>query len=629
MVQNYEKNLSVIEKISLPLHGRLTAISENVKYDLMPGQNLVDMNIYDKKNDTFMYTANTSEMIAKILDEMDEYSEYPFLYMFGIANGTVVKSLLNNQKLQRLTVFEPEAEILFIALHLWDFSEEIISKRLNINLTDDFDFVQGTNLLSEDGKLYTKTYKLLYPSKFYEQFYSEIISYVNTTMINVFDFVITYAGNSIQDALQGVGHHVANLQRMIEGPVYQKNFPKPAGYKRTDTVIMASSGPSLEKQLPLLREIQNNVTIICGESTLKILELNGITPDICVSMERIAEVAKSFENISEAYKKKVIFVRASLQDEVVFDVLQGVQDVLVMRPYPYNLVFELDEYGYLCSGTSVANMAHELAYMMGYKTCIIIGQDLAYGADGKTHAKGHNFGEFQDKIESDDEITAYGGEGKVRTNYIWKLFLRGLMQTVAATKNEMMTINSTEGGARIEGTLELPFNDAIVQYIDKSKIKNKLQMTYPSECEVEDRIKHVKERIKLLLDEGEKIQKMLEKAFLKIAEPCKKLEGIPSEEQLDVFNDEEIMDFLSIIEKTRSELDKNTYFNRFFYEIGQSEIVHTELDLATIKVKKVHNPIENKQKAIGWIYNHIHYFFTTAGTVHHICETIKKSDSIN
>lgn len=629
MVQNYTKNLTAIQQTSLSLYETLTSITENTKFDLIPGENIVEMNIHNIANNILLYPDKISETIAKILDNLDEYSEYPFLYMFGIANGTVVKSLLNNQKLQQLTVVEPEPEILFIALHLWDLSDEIISNRLKIFITDNFDFATGSNLFLGIERIYARSYTLLYPSEYYERYHSESILKVHKTFLDLLDFVVTYAGNSIQDALLGIEHHVANLPRMIAGPVYQKNFLKPKDHKRTDTVIMVSSGPSLEKQLPLLRKIQENVTIICGESTLKILELNGITPDICVSMERIIEVVKSFENISDEYKKKVVFVRASLQHEAVFDVLEGTQDVLVMRPFAYNKVFDLDEYGYLCSGTSVANMAHELSFVMGFKTCIIIGQDLAYGADGKSHAKGHNFGEFQNKIEGNDEITAYGGEGKVRTNFIWKLFRSGLIQTVAATKNEMLTINSTEGGARIDGTLEMPFSNAIEEYIDTSKIKNTLQMSYPTQEEIRKNTQKAKKEIKKLLQEGKKLQTVVEKAFLKIAEPCKKLENLSEEEQLEVFSDKEIMKLLTVIENLRKEFDTNKYFKEFFYEIGQSNIIHSELDIAVIKVRKVHNPIENKQKALAWIYNHMPYLFNLAGTIHNICETLKKSNKLN
>lgn len=629
MVQNYTKNLTAIQQTSLSLYETLTSITENTKFDLIPGENIVEMNIRNIANDTLMYPDKISETIAQILDNLDEYSEYPFLYMFGIANGTIVKSLLNNHRLLQLTVVEPEPEILFIALHLWDFSDEIISNRLKIFIADEFDFATGSNLFLGIERIYARVYTLLYPSEYYERYHSETILKVHKTFLDLLDFVVTYAGNSIQDALLGIEHHIANLPRMIAGPIYQKNFLKPKDHKRTDTVIMASSGPSLEKQLPLLKKIQENVTIICGESTLKILELNGITPDICVSMERIIEVVKSFENISDEYKKKVVFVRASLQHEAVFDVLEGAQDVLVMRPFAYNKVFDLDEYGYLCSGTSVANMAHELSFVMGFKTCIIIGQDLAYGADGKSHAKGHNFGEFQNKIEGNDEITAYGGEGKVRTNFIWKLFLSGLIQTVAATKSEMLTINSTEGGARIDGTFEMPFSNAIEKYIDTSKVKNTLQMCYPTKEEVRKNTQKAKKEIKKLLQEGKKLQTIVEKAFLKIAEPCKKLENLSEEEQLEIFSDKEIMKLLTIIENLRKEFDTNKYFKEFFYEIGQSNIIHSELDIAVIKVRKVHNPIENKQKALAWIYNHMPYLFNLAGTIHNISETLKNSNKLN
>ena len=63
-------------------------------------------------------------------------------------------------------------------------------------------------------------------------------------------------------------------------------------------------------------------------------------------------------------------------------------------------------------------MAYQLAYVLGHKNIVFIGQDLAFGKDGASHAKGHTIAQPDENLY----ITAYGGEGEVRTTYVWTLF---------------------------------------------------------------------------------------------------------------------------------------------------------------------------------------------------------------
>jgi hypothetical protein len=54
-------------------------------------------------------------------------------------------------------------------------------------------------------------------------------------------------------------------------------------------------------------------------------------------------------------------------------------------------------------------------------------------------------------------------------------------------------------------------------------------------------------------------------------------------------------------------------------------IVSYELELAQIKVTKVHNADENQQKAISWIFNHIPWLFDLAGGINSAVEILETS----
>ncbi|EEU7008226.1 motility associated factor glycosyltransferase family protein, partial [Campylobacter jejuni] len=67
-------------------------------------------------------------------------------------------------------------------------------------------------------------------------------------------------GNDSQDALQGIEQFIYNLPQMIKNPSYKELINKRA--KLSDTAIIVSTGPSLTKQLPLLKKYANKATII-------------------------------------------------------------------------------------------------------------------------------------------------------------------------------------------------------------------------------------------------------------------------------------------------------------------------------------------------------------------------------
>lgn len=116
-------------------------------------------------------------------------------------------------------------------------------------------------------------------------------------------------------------------------------------------------------------------------------------------------------------------------------------------------------------------MAYQLAYVLGHKNIVFIGQDLAFGKDGASHAKGHAFAQADENIF----VKAYGGEGEVKTTYVWTLFKNQFENDIAQSSLEnIKSYNCTEGGARIEGTIERPFLEVMHELCKGKEIKNYL-----------------------------------------------------------------------------------------------------------------------------------------------------------
>jgi len=609
----FEKNLKALLKTNPTLSARLFSIQTNQNFEVIQqGEDPINLNIIDKKNNYPIYETSPLEEITQKKDEFKEYERYPVLFFYGIGNGIFIKLLFANPTHKKIFVIEPNLEILFIALNIVDLSKEIEEKKLEIIHSSDFNFAKAISIFDHpDIQIFNKLFKLHIYSSYYEKFYSQDILRIHNLIIRAIKQSTNNLGNSAIDTLMGIEHHIRNIPEMIKNIPYRPFAKK--NKQRSEIAVIVSTGPSLEKQLPLLKQIQDYVTIISVDASMPILEKWNIKPDFVTSLERVEATAKFFENTSSEFQKDIVMLHASLQHEKVLKNSHG-KKCLVMRPHVFNRNFNKN-YGYLGIGMSAANMAYEFAYAGKYKTIVLIGQDLAYAEDGTSHSKGHVYGEDEVKFKEDDTyVLGYGGEKMVRTTKTWNMFRNFFEKDIAFSKKEgYTTINATEGGARIEGAIEMPFKEVIEKYVKKTPKKKINVFYYDKERQNKDLIKAYKV-IQDILEYGEKFQKRVEKLFLKVAKECEKLEKLKEENKLDKINFNKLLKLSNEIDKIKAKIETKKFY-LMYGEVVQSELIHREMELAKIQVMPSNTEIEKKAKLIDWIMKHKEWLFSVAGSI--------------
>ena len=622
MTTIFKNNISVLLQKDPILATKLLSIKTNRDFEVVQqGSDNLNINIIDKKRNYPIYETKPIEEIMEKKEEFDKkYIRYPYLHLFGIGNGIFVKLLFEAPR-KAIFVYEPNIEVLWIALNLVDFSQEILNDKLMIFTTDEVNYAIANRIFNAlEVTLYSKTYFLDVHSNYYLKFFSDEIMRINKTFIRAIKQAVNNLGNDTIDTLIGIEHHIQNLPIMLKNPKVMQLKNK----KLSDLVIIVSTGPSLTKQLPLLKKIQDYVTIISVDASMPILEKEGIIPDFVTSLERVKETAKFFKETSKEFQEKFITIHASLQHKEVLNNSFG-EKILAMRPFRYTRYFKLNGYGFLGRGMSAANMAYELAVLMGYKKIVLIGQDLAYGEDGTSHAKGHVYGEDEVKSsESDEYVIRYGGEGVIKTNKVWNMFRNFFEQYIdEAKKEEIETINATEGGARIEGAVEMPFREVIEKYVTKKK-KRKIKLKYPSESEINRNLVKSYKKCIDIINYGEKIQKRVEKVFLKVAKEWEKLVKLNKENRLDKINFKRLQKLSDEIDKIKAIIESKKFSN-MFAETIQSYLINKEIDLALISVKNPTNEEEKKAKLIDWIMNHRDWLFNLAGSINAEVIVVKRA----
>ncbi|EIN9328408.1 motility associated factor glycosyltransferase family protein, partial [Campylobacter jejuni] len=583
------------------------------KFELILGKDNLDINLKDTSiknngggyNENLLYQDPIKELQTMLNTYNDKYLLYPVLYFYGFGNGVLFKALLQNKNHQHIVVFEKDIEIIWIMFHILDFSHELQSARLMILQTSSLDIEFFSNFCSSKPFFqFSRIYFLELMSHYYERFHEDILGLNKKLAENFKNSIVSY-GNDPLDALQGIEQFVYNLPQMITHPSYKELLSKRKGV--SDTAIIVSTGPSLTKQLPLLKKYANKATIFCADSSYPILAKHGIKPDYVLSLERIPLTSEFFNNDFGEFDKDIVFVCAGVVHPKTIEYLKNKTFIITQKILAFPYYINLKNFCYAAVGFSVAHMAYEFATHLSHKNIIFIGQDLAYAEDGFSHTKDYsNLDKHEGHFQRDKgkfQCLAYGGDGKAESSEVWTMF-RFFLQDTISRNIISTTYNCTEGGARIEGTIEKPFLWACENLLDKDlnkpfekleplSLNKQNEFLLKAYYKVYQSIKHCRDFSKILSNDFEKIQSVylnlnkkendLNLAIRKIDEFKNKLEDIKQMQDL--------------------------------YEILSTLLIQFELNLARIYVLNPKTKEDAFNKSILWIKEHLEFMELVYGHI--------------
>ncbi|AOH49565.1 motility accessory factor [Campylobacter coli] len=607
----FNKNIEALSNILLK--ESLKEIKSS-KFELILGKDNLDINLKDNSgggySENLLYQDPIKELQTMLNTYNDKYLLYPVLYFYGFGNGILFKALLQNKNHQHIVVFEKDIEIIWIMFHILDFSNELQSARLMVLNTNKLEIQDYNELCSSKPFFqFSRIYFLELMSHYYERFHEDILG-LNKKLAENFKNIILRNGNDPLDALQGIEQFVYNLPQMITHPSYKELLSKRKNL--SDTAIIVSTGPSLTKQLPLLKKYASKATIFCADSSYPILAKHGIKPDYVLSLERIPLTSEFFNNDFGEFDKDILFVLKSYVHPHTTKYLQkNNRNFMLVSTYASFINYlKLDDFGYFNMGFSVANMNFLLAIHLKHKNIVLIGQDLAYAKDGLSHTKDYsNLDKHEGHFQRDKNkytTQAYGDNGKVESSFVWTLFRHNFEQDVANAKKNyyITTYNCTEGGARIEGTIEKPFLWACENLLDKDlnkpfekleplSLNKQNEFLLKAYYKVYQSIKHCRDFSKILSNDFENIQSI----YLSLNE-----------------KEEDINLAIEKIDKFKNKLEDIKQMQDL-YEILSPLLIQFELNLARIYVLNPKTKEDAFNKSILWIKEHLEFMELVYGHI--------------
>ncbi|EAJ6783287.1 motility associated factor glycosyltransferase family protein [Campylobacter jejuni] len=462
-----EKNIQALASgVNQPLANKLINFIQNQNFTHFSMDE--NLNIFDHQNKVLMYENPKEEINYFQQTILQQSLRYPFVCIYGVGNGFLIQNLSKNYG--HIFVFENEIELFILALNTIDLSQELKSGKVYlIDTTEAKISFQLSMLFDQYGtfewlSLYEMFINCTYYKKYYEKFIFEIdkkcqeIIHIVIRNFNPGDTLTTLC---YKQFLQNIPQTLTSipLQRLLNE---RKN--------KFENAIVVSAGPSLSKQLPLLKQYQDKALIFCADGALNMLLKEGIKPDYILNLDFEDLPCKFFSDLKTC--ENSIFILAATTHPSVVKLLENQNKILVISDIPYYRYYHLEDFGYIDIGTHVSHFSYTMALNLGCKNIIMIGQDLAFDKEGNSHAKNFALGEDADvKLNFPTlKVTAYGNKGEVLTHIAWNDY-RIKLEYLFISNSQTKFYNATEGGAKINFTKELSFKECCENILKQTKPK--------------------------------------------------------------------------------------------------------------------------------------------------------------
>lgn len=414
--------------------------------------NLIDIYVQDDGVQVFMQSQyRPIEEAKRFVKQYEGMKEGSCVLFLGLGNGYIARELLA-QDGAAFIFYEPSMEYFSFVMEHYDIRALILAEHIHI-------YVEGINRDRLALEMYRHVhalnwhlfylealpkYRQMYPAQFAEltKLYDEskLHGYQNYDAKNI------HSEEHMSNALH-------NLEFIYHGSsVYEYRDILPAKMP----VIVVAAGPSLEKNVDLLKEYRSRAFILCVDRAAPVLAERGIRPHAFVTVDAkkdpklfVSEIAgetpwfayttSNYDALKQLRQSRIIFASTifgyaeKLFQEIGSDLFQ------------------------MASGGSVATNAVNIALYMGSRNIIVIGQDLAY-TDNKVYAGADIEANQQDLIP----VKGFDG-GTVMTRGDYKTFI-DYYEANAARRKDVRFINATEGGAYIEGMEHMRLAEVMAQF---------------------------------------------------------------------------------------------------------------------------------------------------------------------
>ena len=498
---------------------------------------------------------NPTGEAQKYMQDEEELPEEAVLVMFGLANGSFAKVFLQpNKKNVHCLVVEPDIEIFIQVMKNIDITALLRDNRFQLVVYGINDSELG-QIMFQLLKSYNKNTNQYIALPKYGQLYPDKLG----EMVTVLNEQCTY-------------HKIKQNTKLKKGAICCKNsffnLRFFEGCRSSDDLvgkfpenmpaIVVSAGPSLAKNVHLLKKAKGKAFIICTDTAIDAVMKTGTKPDMVISVD---------------FEKPLNMFQAQGLGDIPFLANTEFNTEVLEYLKPKNLFFSSSDVTslemlffkagssitYLDPGGSVATDAIANLVKWGFKKIILIGQDLAF-SENKEHV-----GDTEEVTECDKRGCKYleGINGDMLpVRYDFLMYLRWI-EDFAYNKKDIEIIDATEGGVKKKNTSIMTFEAAINKFCketyDISAILEAVPRLFLGDSVgiIIDELKNIRNNLKQFIND-----------FNRAEQCCREGRRILTSGQYDIKRLKEINAFIGEVDEAFVNSDEQFFVNKM---VAQAE----------------------------------------------------------
>ena len=508
---HFKKNLALLRKNHPDAFEQVSKVQEKIsETELVFSENQkpnIKVKIVENEEIYIHDREDPGAEVEKFFSIVNEDST-GIVLMFGMGLGySVLELLRKREKLQHIIIFELNVDFFIHAIENMDLSELFTNKRVNICLgrQDNLPSVMApANRALMLENIHTLNLQTCFKvNKAYEDLSSRVFDYINA--FNTDGATKTRFGSTFFE----------NRLKHLTSMHHDKKLEDLAGKYKNIPALIVAAGPSLDKNIDQVVKAMGKSVIISVDTALPSLLNHGIKPDFITSIDYNP---LTYEKISgQAFNPVCQQINLVCTSWVTHTVTKQFPADNIYWAFGNNALenwINASLGGKIAIGGigTVAHLNFTSAQIMGCDPIIFVGQDLAF-SNGQGHSSNVVLSSdetVKKMLDKGKDIMWVKGnvESKVPTNRQMHGYKHAFEKMIDGSKRKV--INSTEGGAFIEGAKPMPLSKAIDKFCTR-KINLDIDHAHRQESplqSMEITLKKVKE-VEITIRKADKVAKQV------------------------------------------------------------------------------------------------------------------------
>lgn len=453
---------------------------------------------------------NPIQEAERFISTLDDI-ENRHIFFYGVGLGYHIDLLMNKYPNMTCTIYEPNPVIFQKCMELFPLEKWSPSKRLKDVMVEStpedlVEFLrQFTHYLDKEVAI------VIWPS--YERIFAE----QTKAFVEKFREVVYEKRDNLLTGMLFVKRMAINGFRNL--PVILKTpnlLHGHGGMFNNKPAIIVSAGPSLNDEYENLRYIKKNglAYIFSVGSAVNSLISEGIHPDAAFTYDGTVMNEKVFQKIKNENITDIPLVFGSTVGyETVQNYPGPMANFLVIRDYIIDLFLRRSDnqpFKYIERYSSIATLTLQILYELGCSPIILVGQNFAYRGD-QYYARGIEYIDPQlgEKRRENALVVkdVYGNETLSSRGHIkMRKEMEGLIQTFQHAE----IINTTKGGAHIDGTTFIPLEQVISDKLRERQVVDS-EWIHSLKTEYEYDLHHLRKTANRMLASHDELHRIIQR----------------------------------------------------------------------------------------------------------------------